>query len=44
MSHLDVRITKILISVAMIALTVFTGNGLSQAGNADVSKAVFFVG
>lgn len=44
MVHLNIRIRQTLISAAMIALAVLTGYGLSQADNADVSMAVFFVG
>ena len=44
MVHLNVRIMQVLISATMIALAALTGYGLSQAGNADDSMTVFFVG
>jgi cytochrome b561 len=44
MNHMNDRYMHIFISAAMIALVIFTGYGLSQAENADGSKAVFFVG
>ena len=44
MLYWNVRITKILIPVAMVALIFLSVHGLSRADDADVSKAVFFVG
>ena len=44
MSHMNFRITIPLICIAMIALAAFTGFGLANADDANVSKAVFFVG
>jgi hypothetical protein len=44
MVHLNIRITKTLLTAAMIALGLLAGHGLSQADSADVSRAVFFVG
>jgi hypothetical protein len=44
MVHLNIRITKTLLTAAMISLVLLAGYGLSRADNADVSMAVFFVG
>jgi hypothetical protein len=44
MVRIDIRITKIVFSIAMFALAALAGYGLSYADKSDMSTAVFFVG
>ena len=44
MVRINIRITKILIATAMLALAALTIYGHSHANNPNVSMVVFFVG
>ena len=44
MNHMNDRYMHIFMAAVIIALVVFSGYGPAQADNADLSKAVFFVG